>query len=212
MPSKVEALGILLLLLPGFLCSFLVRLISVRAKQTEFDKVVEALLFSTVLYLGVGWAFGNTLPISWIEQEKNGGPVFTFLLNFRYLSWLSAGSVLCAFAYGATVNHNWFHRLLRTVRLTEKTSRLSVWNDTLQDIQSRYLLLELGDQRRVLGYLRYYSDDVEEASIFLEDAAWLDQDGNQFPIEGPGILLTKEAGIVSISFLDPIIRDDQSGQ
>ncbi len=46
MPSRIEALGILLLLLPGFVCAFLVQVIALRAKQTEFDKVVEALLFS----------------------------------------------------------------------------------------------------------------------------------------------------------------------
>ncbi len=70
--------------------------------------------------------------------------------------------------------------------------------------------MELGDQRTVVEFLRYYSDDVEQASLFLQDAAWLDADGAQTPIDRPGILLTKEAGIVSISFLDPVVTDATS--
>jgi hypothetical protein len=49
MPASTEALGILLLLLPGFSCAFLVQRIAVRARQTELDKIVEALLLSFVL-------------------------------------------------------------------------------------------------------------------------------------------------------------------
>ena len=40
--------------------------------------------------------------------------------------------------------------------------------------------------------------------MFLEDAAWIvDEEGTQSPIDGPGILLTKQAGIESVSFLNP---------
>ena len=57
-----------------------------------------------------------------------------------------------------------------------------------------------------MGYLRYYSDDPEESSIFLEDAAWITEDA-QIAIDGPGILLTKESKIVFISFLDAVVEE-----
>jgi hypothetical protein len=37
------------------------------------------------------------------------------------------------------------------------------------------LAVGLADGRSVVGYLRYYSDDPQEASLFLEDAAWLEE-------------------------------------
>ena len=207
MPSKIEALGILLLLLPGFICAFFVQLVAIRPKQTEFEKVVEALLFSAVLYLFIGPFFGISLPVHWTAENGHGAEGFSFIFNAKYLFCLVGVGSLMSLAYGAGLNRDIFHATLRRLKLTEKTSRVSVWNDALQDIQSRYLLVELGDQRTVVGYLRYYSDDVEQASLFLEDAAWLNEDGLQTPIEGPGILLTKDAGIVSISFLDPVVTD-----
>ena len=200
MLEKTEALGILLLLIPGFVCAFLVQLLAVRAKQTEFEKIVEALLFSSVLYLCIGPFFDNTLPVRWLAHKAGESTSFTFEFNAKYLALLAVGAAILSLVYGTILNRDLLHRLLRKVKLTERTSRVSVWNDALQDIQSRYLLVELGDQRTVVGFLRYYSDDVEQASIFLQDAAWLSADGAQTPIDGPGILLTKEAGIVSISF------------
>ena len=208
MPSKLEALGILLLLLPGFLCALFLQAIAVRAKQSEFEKVVEALLFSSILYLVTAPLFHNTLPVRWISGQQPGYTNFTVQLNWPYLASLTAGALLLAVLYGASLNHDALHKLLRTLKLTERTSRLSVWNDTLQDIRSTFLLVELGDKRKVVGYLRYYSDDAEQASLFLEDAAWLSEDGVQVPIQGPGILLTKEAGILSISFLNPRVDEE----
>lgn len=51
MPTKAEALGIFLVLLPGFTCAYIAQYLSVRRKQTELDKVIEALLFSVILYV-----------------------------------------------------------------------------------------------------------------------------------------------------------------
>ena len=65
------------------------------------------------------------------------------------------------------------------------------------------MLVDLKDGRRLLGFMTYYSDDVEQSSLFLEDAAWLTEEGKQIPVSGAGVLLTKEAVITSITFLNP---------
>jgi hypothetical protein len=109
-------------------------------------------------------------------------------------------------AYAFNINRDWALRPFRRIGLTDRTARSSVWNDAFLDIPGCYLQVELSDGRIVVGYLRYYSDDPDEASIFLEDAAWLTEE-EQIPIEGPGILLTKEAKVVFISFLRPVVAE-----
>jgi hypothetical protein len=52
--------------------------------------------------------------------------------------------------------------------------------------------IESADKRSLLGVLNYYSDAAEDCSIYLSQAS-----------SGPGILLTKNANIQSISLLDP---------
>jgi hypothetical protein len=202
MPGTTEALGVLLLLLPGFSCAFIVQRLAVRPNQTELDKVIEALIFSFFLYLIVSPFFSYSLPLSWQKRTAQGIEQYTFQLNWPYLAALAALALTSGILYGANLNHDWLLRLLRKLNVTQRTARNSIWNDAFQDIPSSFVLVQLSGDRSIIGYLRYYSDEPEDASLFLEDAAWIvDEDGAQSPIEGPGILLTKQAGIESVSFL-----------
>ncbi|HTX42450.1 MAG TPA: DUF6338 family protein [Acidobacteriaceae bacterium] len=203
MPASVAGLGILLILLPGFSCAFLVQRIAVRAKQTELDKVVEALLLSFVLYITTLPFFGYSLPVSWTSADSGNFAIYVIRFNWRHLLALGLGAIGLALLYAANINRDWLLTLLRKCNLTERTARSSIWNDTFQDIKLSYVTVGLEDGRSVLGYLRYYSDDWQDASLFLEDAAWVDKDGNQIPIDGPGILLTRESKIVFVAFLNP---------
>jgi hypothetical protein len=203
MPGTTEALGVLLLLLPGFSCAYIVQRLAVRPKQTEIDKAIEALLFSFFLYLIVSPFFSYSLPLSWQKKTVEGIEQYTFQLNWPYLAILAALALATGILYSANLNHDWLLWLLRKWRITQRTARNSIWNDAFQDIPSSFVLVQLSRDRSIIGYLRYYSDEPEDASLFLEDAAWIvDEEGTQSPIDGPGILLTKQAGIESVSFLN----------
>ena len=198
-PVSLSVLGILLFLVPGFIGAVVLRQITVRAKQTDFEELIEALVLSFVLYLTSAPFFGYTLPVAWHEQDGN----YQVHLQWKQLLMLFAEAILFSSAYGAILQHDWLHKLLRKIGITEKTSRTSVWNDVLQDIKGAYLLVEIKDGRKVVGYLTYYSDDPDQSSLFLEDAAWLTDEGEQIAVDGPGVLLTREAGIMTITFLNP---------
>jgi len=203
MPGSTEALGVLLLLLPGFSCAYLVQHLAVRPKQTELDKVIEALLLSLVLYLIASPFFSYSLPLSWQKRATGGVEQYTLQLNGQYLAVLAVLALTFGILYSSNLNHDWLLRFLRKLRITQRTARNSIWNDAFQDIPGSFVLVQLSGDRAVIGYLRYYSDEPEDSSLFLEDAAWIvDDEGTQSPIDGPGILLTKQAGIESVSFLN----------
>jgi hypothetical protein len=191
------------LLLPGFSCAYLVQRLAVRPKQTELDKVIEALILSFFLYLVVSPFFGYSLPLSWQAKTSQGIEQYAFQLNWPYLASLATLALATGILYGANLNHDWILGTLRKLRITERTARNSIWNDAFQEIPSSFVLVQLSRDRSIIGFLRYYSDEQEDASLFLEDAAWIvDDSGTQSPIDGPGILLTKQAGIESVSFLN----------
>jgi hypothetical protein len=203
MPGTTEALGVLLLLLPGFSCAYIVQRLAVRPKQTELDKVIEALLFSLILYLIASPFFSYSLPLTWQKKIIEGIEQYSFQLNWPYLAVLAALALAFGILYSANLNQDWVLWLLRKLRITQRTARSSIWNDAFQDIPSSFVLVQLSRDRTIIGYLRYYSDEPEDSSLFLEDAAWIvDEEGTQSPIDGPGILLTKQAGIESVSFLN----------
>ncbi len=86
-------------------------------------------------------------------------------------------------------------------RFVSRSSRSSVWSDAFHD-RGGVLQVELGDGRRVIGWLRYYSDEPQDSSLFLEKANWVGEDSSLIPIDGPGILITKDLGINWVEFLD----------
>jgi hypothetical protein len=196
MPEKVEALAILFVLLPGFLCAYITQSLAVRRQQSDTEKVIEALIFSLILYLITLPHFGFTLPVHW-QPGTNGS--FQIAANYRHLLTLFVLSVAFGVLYAANINHDWLMGLMRWANVTERTARTSIWNDAFQEI-SGWVQVGFEDGTQIRGWVRYYSDEAGDSSLFLERAAWIDGD-DRSEIEGPGILLTAAAKIITITFL-----------
>jgi len=204
MPEKMEALGVLLVLLPGFACAYIVQFLAVRRKQSELDKIVEALLFSLVLYVITLPLFGRTLPISWQSLSSSRQDVYQILVDYNHLAALAGLAIILALLYAANINHDWLMKAFRWMRITERTARSTIWNDAFQEIGG-FVQVGLSGERKVIGWVRDYSDDATEPSLFLEKAAWIvkQADGaeTEITIDDPGILLTKETAIEYVIFL-----------
>jgi len=213
MPGKIEALGLFLVLLPGFTCAYFAQYLTVRRKQSDLERVVEALLFSVILYLVTLPFFGYTLPVKWHSTSSDSG-LFQVELAWTHLVALALSSLVLGVLYAANVNHDWLMQFFRWIHVTERTARSSIWNDVFEEIPRGFVQVGLEGDIRVVGWLRYYSDEADEASLFLERAAWYDKDGNENVVDGPGILLTKQVGIQYILFLnwETIVPDDPSSE
>ena len=62
MPTSLIALQILLILLPGFAASYFVQFLATRRPQSDLERVIEALLFSFVIYVCYVWLNHGQLP------------------------------------------------------------------------------------------------------------------------------------------------------
>jgi hypothetical protein len=141
------------------------------------------------------------MPVALVEQQSEGVMHYAVQLKPRPIAELALISFLLAAAIGGLVTNDLSGRLFRKLRLTQRTTRSSVWSDAFHD-RGGVLQVELGDGRRVLGWLRYYSDEPQDSSLFLERANWVNEDLTLTPVDGPGILITKDLGINWIEFLD----------
>jgi len=156
MPEKVEALGILLVLLPGFAAAYLVQLLAARHKQSELDKVVEALIFSLVLYLFTLPFFGYSLPIAWHPADEKHPDIWQIFIVWPHLLALAFLAIVLGAIYAASINHNWLTAPFRWIRISERSARSSVWNDVFSDIEG-FVQVGMSDGRSVIGWLRRYS-------------------------------------------------------
>jgi hypothetical protein len=202
MPTSIVALEILLILLPGFAAAYVVQILALRGSQTDLDKVIEAGLYSFLIYATFVLFTHGALPFDAIPPKA---PSTDTLIQWhpKRLFGLAAITFLVSIASALYINHDG-NRFFRKAKITERTSRRSIWNDIFQrEVKdSQVVQVELGDGRSILGVLAYYSDAAEECSLYIEQASWVGGDGVPVPIPGPGILLTKNANIQSISLLD----------
>lgn len=116
MPEKVEALAILFVLLPGFLCAYITQSLAVRRQQSDTEKVIEALIFSLILYLITLPLFGFTLPLHW--QAGTSGAL-QIVADYHHLLTLFVLSVAFGTIYAANINHDWLMGLMRWAHVTE---------------------------------------------------------------------------------------------
>jgi hypothetical protein len=203
MPVTLLALQIFLILLPGFSAAYVVQALATRRTQSDLERIVEALVFSFVIYVCYMPLNGGKLPFH-IQHDPTGKIDDTVLWEPEQLAWLAAVTAAFALLAVAYVRFDG-NRLFHLIRLTERTTRNSIWNDVFESeaIDGQPLQVELADGRSVLGILLYYSDVAEDASIYLTQASWVDAKGKLVPIPGSGILLTKNSGIQAVSLLNP---------
>jgi hypothetical protein len=197
----IEALAVLLILLPGFLCARIVQSLCVRPKQTELDKVIEALLYTLLVYALFVLLTGNKIPVSLTIETLNGTQRYTLQTEPKKLVLLVIIPVGLALLIGWDSTNDLSGRIFRKLRLTQRTTRSSVWSDVFHEVRG-IAQIELEDGRSVMGWISYYSDEPEDASVFLEKAAWITSENQLVPINGPGILITRNLAIKHIMFLD----------
>jgi hypothetical protein len=201
MPTSFVALEVLLILLPGFAAAYIVQLLALRATQSDLDKVIEACLYSFLIYAAFTLLAHGAMPFD-VTPAKPGveATILWYPKRLIGLVGLTLGLGVVA-SYYVNRDGNW---LFRKIKVTERTARRSIWNDVFQveAVNLQPVQVELGDGRNILGLLTYYSDAAEECSLFISQASWVGEDSKLIPIPGPGILLTKNTSIQSISLLD----------
>jgi hypothetical protein len=166
-----ELIAILTFLLPGFITSFLFYALTSFPKKSEFEAVVIALIYTVIInaiveLLGMGLIFtGNYVAIGeWNQLAKSVWSIIIAL--FIGLLW------------SGLYNNDIIHKFLRDKKITNQTSYPSEWYGTFSETKS-YIILDLKDERRIMGWPAEWPNDPVKGHFVLEDAMWLtvDQDG-----------------------------------
>jgi hypothetical protein len=199
MNLTIQALQIIIFLLPGFITLYVARSLIAYRPKPELDKIIEALIYSLINY-AVFTLFSNLFPISAIikslEEEKKLSIEFNrkaFLLIL--IISFSLGIIIAIFK-----RYDLHMKFFRLIRVSNKTSRSSVCQDIFID-QKAFVTVYMEDGLRIIGWPTYVSDDPEDGYIFLSDAAWIKDNDGVIEIKGPGILITPTAKIQAIEFI-----------
>jgi hypothetical protein len=171
-----ELVALFTFLLPGFITSFLFYSLTSFPKKSEFEAVVIALIYTIIInavveILGIICvAIGNIAAIGeWNQLSKTLCSIIIALIIGVVWSYL--------------FNNDIIHTFLRTLKITNKTSYPSEWYGTFSET-NLYIILDLKDERRIMGWPAEWPYDPEKGHFVLENAKWLtvDQDGKSSTI------------------------------
>jgi hypothetical protein len=124
MPATLLALQVFLILLPGFSAAYIVQALATRRQQSDLERVIEAIVFSFVIYLCYMLVDGGKLPFH-ILHDLSGKIEDTVIWEPSQLMWLAAITFVFAMASLAYVRFDG-NRLFQWLRLTERTTRNSI--------------------------------------------------------------------------------------
>ena len=123
MPVTLLALQIVLILLPGFSAAYGVQALSTRRSQSDFERVIEAVVFSFIVYVLYTPLNRGNLPFH-ILRDPTGKSEDTIVWEPAHLIWLAAVTGFFTLFAVAYLRYDG-NRLFRCVGLTEQIGRAS---------------------------------------------------------------------------------------
>ena len=193
----LKRLVIFIFLIPGFISSILLNTVVVRKEKDTLSKIVEALVFSLIIYTCVT-AFSGQSPVFLNTAQEDQTKTYSITFNAAFLVPLVLVSIILPLFLGLLSTTDLHMKLLRGLRVTNKTARDTVWLDVFTE-QKRYVIINLSDGRRVFGWPMYYSNEQEDGFVYLYNPAWL-VEGNYIDLQIHGLFLVKKGNIDSIEF------------
>lgn len=189
MKLTYETVNLLMLLMPGLLSSSIFNLLRRNVGLTAFDKIVESFLFTFIIYVALNLTYGWE-PLA--QAKKVGDEItYTFAADSCLIFLTILYSVVLPLIWGSVVHYDLHMKLFRKLKLTDRTSRDTAWDDVFTD-EKRFLTVHLADEKRIAGWPLYYSNNKDEGFLYLTQCAWLDEENKYIESESHGILIFRE--------------------
>lgn len=184
MPAELskDVVALLQYLLPGFLVAWVYYGLTSHQKPSQFERVVQALIFTLVVRVFV---FAEKGMLQFLGQWKSIRP------------WDAEADLICSlvsavilgFAAAFVINTDRFHRLLRDRGISKRSAHPSEWYGTLLKYP-RYVVLHLKDERRLYGWPEIWPSDPDKGHFYVTFPSWIvESDEQNFADEVEGVLV-----------------------
>ena len=164
MNISAETLTIFIFLIPGFVSTLIINTIIVRKEKDNLSKIIEALVFSFIIYVIMSMVNGERSVLISSEQI-NSKTVYAVSYNSSVIIPVAILSLMLPILLGFLSTTDIHMKLLRKLKITNKTARETVWLDVFTE-QKRYVIVNLSDGRRIFGWPMYYSNNPEEGCLY----------------------------------------------
>lgn len=195
--ASSEAVSILTFLLPGFVAAAVFYSFTSHPKPSEFERVVQALIFTIVVQaivevlravlLWVGGAVGAVAP--WTKTGE-----ITTSVSVAIVVGLVAVRIM---------NNDTLHGLLRRLRFTRESSYPSEWYSAFSRHPDSYVVLHLKGERRLYGWPEEWPTRPDQGHFSIAEAEWL-VDEKRVLAEGVSAIMVPASEVEMVEFLPAV--------
>ena len=181
-----NVVSLLQYLLPGFLSAWVFYGFTSFQKPSQFERVVQALIFTLFVKIlvfssGIGRHWGSNQWNS--DVELAASVVIAVCLGF-------------VFVYFANTDR--FHSLIRKFGISKETSYPSEW--FYGHSAHACIILHLIDKRKIYGWPKEWPTSHEKGYFLLKQAAWLDEN-KEIPLNEVETILIAAKDVKMIEFM-----------
>lgn len=180
-------------LLPGFLAAWVFYGLTSHPKPSQFERVVQALIFTLIIQ--------TLVPLCRGVLEATGA-VWSIRPWDRASESLT--SVVLAFMFGAALayftNTDSVHNWLRRRGFTTRTSHPSEWYCVLAE-KVTFVILHLCDGRRLYGWPKEWPVESDKGQFYIMLPSWIQEDGSQIDLPQLDGLLISAKDVRWVEFI-----------
>ncbi len=173
--TSKDVLTLLTQLMPGFLTAWVVYGLTTYTKPAQFERVVQALIYSFIVsaivaLLEKGFLLAGRIVLlgTWDKSAE--------------LITSTAVAIVLGVVLSYFMTNDSFFGLARRLRLTTRTPFPSEWYGAFAT-KPRYLVLHLEGSRRIAGYPIEWPTEPNAGHFRLTDAAWINDDNSETPLD-----------------------------
>lgn len=169
-----DIIALLQYLLPGFLVAWVYYGVTSHPKPSQFERTIQALIFM----LGVrALVFCERIGLETIGKWKS---IRTWDSDADLISSLISAIFLGLFiAYVS--NTDSFYKFLRDKGFSKRSGHPSEWCGAFSEF-SRYVVLQLKDDRRLYGWPKVWPSDAKNGHFVITNPSWIDKHGKDHPL------------------------------
>jgi hypothetical protein len=178
-------------LLPGFISAWIFYGFTSYAKPSQFERIVQALIFTIFVQAMV---FPLRITLLFIGRYVH----LAVWDESSLLMWSIVCAILFGFVFSYYANNDKFHKFIRKLGITKETAYASEWFSAFLNVT--YVVLHLKDERRLYGWPLEWPSDSRAGHFIITDAAWLDGD-KEIPLSGVDNILIQAKEVKWVEFM-----------
>lgn len=181
-------------LLPGFVTASIFYTLTAHPKTTEFERVIQALIFTVLLKVIVVPVRGM---LHFLGRHCHAFGTWTAEAE---LTWMILLAIPLGLLFVWMANRDIFHGLARKCKLTGRTSYPSEWYAAFIR-ERRWVILNLGEGRRLYGWPEEWPDQSDKGHFLIDQPEWVMADGSRVPILQTSKYMVPAADVKQVEFL-----------